>query len=66
MSVAIFSRKSLMQNGDDWKRLWMCALILCRAAKILCYEASLEKSTNFNLKCVYYTESGSRGVSYKQ
>ena len=66
MSVAVFSWKSLMQNGGDWKRLCRCAFILCRAAKILCYEASLEKSINFNLRCMYYIESGSRGVSYKQ
>jgi len=65
--MAVFSRKSVMQSGDDCRGLCRCALILRRAAKILCDEASLEKSINFSSMCMYYfIQLGSRGMSYKQ
>lgn len=64
--MVVFSRKSVMQNGDNLRRFFRCALILCRAAKILSEEASLEKSINSNSGCMYYIESGSRVMSYKQ
>jgi hypothetical protein len=50
----------------DCKGLCRCALILCWAAKILCDEAYLEKSDQFQFNVHVLLQSGSRGMSYKQ
>ena len=41
------------KHGDGWWGLGRCALMLRRAANVLCDKSALEESMNFSSRCVH-------------